>query len=252
MSSQLLAQFLLRLSLGVAVSMGLTPPKWVWPAFFRIHLWVVMGLQTLAALVLYSQSGDPDGPHAWAFGVAAFGAALSYVGAVIWLYQKAVAGRVVLWLVAATSLSAAWLCGPWRPTLGATLMDMAGSGCLLGSVTTAMLLGHWYLNSPGMRLEPLQRLIVLIAVAAAFRAATCGLGWVLVGPPGSGGMLWVMASFRWLAGIAGPAGMSYLAWKTLRIPNTQSATGILYAAVIVVILGELVSQLISSKAAYAL
>ena len=43
-----------------------------------------------------------------------------------------------------------------------------------------------------------------------------------------------------------------MTWKTLKIPNTQSATGILYVAVIAVFLGELTSQLLSARTAFPL
>ena len=45
------------------------------------------------------------------------------------------------------------------------LADRVTGGWLLGLVTTAMLLGHWYLNTPTMKLAPLRRLIVLLAAA---------------------------------------------------------------------------------------
>ncbi len=238
--------------------MGLTPPKWVWPGFFRVHLWVVMGLQTLAALAIYSalNSGeeaaatDSPLPGAWELSIGV--AVLSYLGAVVWLYEKPVAGRAILWVITVLALVNAWLCGPWRPTAWATLMDMAGSGWLMGAVTTAMLLGHWYLNSPSMRMEPLRRLVALLAAAVALRALVCGGGWLLGGAPEHSSMLLVWGVFRWAAGIAGPGLMAYMAWQTLKIPNTQSATGILYAAVIVTFLGELVSQLLSANAPFAL
>ena len=38
-----------------------------------------------------------------------------------------------------------------------------------------------------------------------------------------------------------------MTWQTLKIPNTQSATGILYVAVILTFLGELVSHLLSQE-----
>ena len=37
-----------------------------------------------------------------------------------------------------------------------------------------------------------------------------------------------------------------MSWQTLKIPNTQSATGILYVAVITTFLGELTSLLLSA------
>ena len=39
---------------------------------------------------------------------------------------------------------------------------------------------------------------------------------------------------------------------TLKIPNTQSATGILYAAVILAFIGELTSQLLTAEARFPL
>ena len=44
---------------------------------------------------------------------------------------------------------------------------------------------------------------------------------------------------RWLSGLIGALGLSWMTWQTLKIPNTQSATGILYVAVSSTILGEL-------------
>jgi hypothetical protein len=43
-----------------------------------------------------------------------------------------------------------------------------------------------------------------------------------------------------------------MTWLTLKIPNTQSATGILYAAVILAFIGELTAQLMSDAASYPL
>jgi hypothetical protein len=42
--------------------------------------------------------------------------------------------------------------------------------------------------------------------------------------------------------VAAPALALFLAWRTARIRSTQSATGILYAATILVLLGELAAQ----------
>jgi len=44
--------------------------------------------------------------------------------------------------------------------------------------------------------------------------------------------------------------LAWMAWQTLKIPNTQSATGILYVAVITVFIGELTSLLLSGGTAF--
>jgi len=51
--SYLLTEFLFRLTFGVASAMAITSPRDVTSGFFRIHLWVLLGIQTLAALALF-------------------------------------------------------------------------------------------------------------------------------------------------------------------------------------------------------
>ena len=63
---------------------------------------------------------------------------------------------------------------------------------------------------------------------------------------------WLFLSLRWLAGLVGTLGLAWLTWKTLEIPNTQSATGILYAAMILAFIGELTAQLLSAEAVFPL
>jgi hypothetical protein len=49
---------------------------------------------------------------------------------------------------------------------------------------------------------------------------------------------------RWGVGFAAPLGLLGMAWKTVQIRSTQSATGILYVVVIFCFLGELTAQLL--------
>jgi hypothetical protein len=268
---QILIEFLFRLTLGVAVAMGLTPSDQVTSGFYRIHLWVLMGLQTLAVLALYSQpqSNSPTAAAAkWQLGAALAAAIVCYLGAAIWMYERRQAGKIAIWLVAGLALTALLLPIldpvvdpehlPVAKPVGWQIADRITGSLLLGLVTTAMLLGHWYLNTPTMRLQPLQRLIVLLAVAVVARAIVCGCGTGLelaghATREGSAFTTWlVFVALRWLAGIAGVAAMTWLTWLTLRIPNAQSATGILYAGVILAFIGELTSQLLSAEAMYPL
>ena len=57
---QLLIQFVFRLTFGIALAMGVTPSRYVTSGFYRVHLWVLMGLNTLAALAVYSQYSDAE------------------------------------------------------------------------------------------------------------------------------------------------------------------------------------------------
>lgn len=248
-----LIQFILRLSFGLAAAMTLVPPRDVTSGYYRNNLYVLLGLNALAALAV--GSAHDSLLSAWP---AIAAAVLSYVGAVAWLYERPRLGLVLLGLIAITDLAAATVAASvahQTPILRALAwLDPATGGLLLGTTMAAMLLGHWYLNAPGMPLGPLLRLIGLLALAVILRAVVCacGLGYEIThhGPPDMTGLLFL--GMRWLGGLAGTALLAVMAWQTLKVPNTQSATGILYVAVITTFLGELASGLLSAQAGYPL
>jgi len=239
---ELLAQFLLRLAFGLAVGLAITSSRQVASGFFRNHLYVTLGLATLAALIV-----SPFDTHALWFSSSA--AILSFLGAALWLYEARVAGKVSLWLVALCGFAAALLLqhhqqpGTHLGHEGA----IAASGLLLGLVFSAMLLGHWYLNAPGMSLEPLRKLLALAAISVLVRAVISATD-----PAELSSAWWLFVVLRWSFGIFGVLGLLWMAWRTLEIPNTQSATGILYVAVIGVFVGELAAALLSAEGAFPL
>lgn len=57
---------------------------------------------------------------------------------------------------------------------------------------------------------------------------------------------WLFPMMRWGMGFAAPALATVMAWKTVEIRSTQSATGILYAAMTLLLFGEL-SSLIAAR-----
>lgn len=255
---QLLVEFLLRLTFGVAAAMGVTSSRDVTSGFFRVHLWVLMGVQTLAALTLYSTkpaSAAEGGIVTAQFWLAVAAAVASYVGAVIWMYERRLAGKLAIAIVGGCALAGCLLpvaTGGWSAVW--QMADRVTGGLLLGLVTTSMLLGHWYLNTPTMKLAPLKKLIALLAAVVVVRMALCASGAWLEAAQLTGNTAvttWgLFVTLRWLAGLVGVLGLAWLTWQTLKIPNTQSATGILYAAVVLAFIGELTSQLLSAEARY--
>ncbi|MFP6659315.1 MAG: hypothetical protein VB853_14115, partial [Pirellulales bacterium] len=125
-------------------------------------------------------------------------------------------------------------------------------GLVLGTTITAMFLGHWYLNTPSMQLEPLKRLILLMAIAVVLRATHSGAGFVMMSLHAADQIQIPFLILRWLSGIAAPLMLAWMTWKTLAIPNTQSATGILYVGVITTFTGELAAELLSVGCLYPL
>lgn len=251
----ILTQFTLRLGFGLALSMAFVSPRQVTSGYFRNNLYVLLGLNVVVALVTW-QARSLALPL-WPGLVAA---GLSYLGAACWLYEAPRAGRAMLILIAAVSLCGALLATPAAsPDGGAAagflrLLDPVAGGLLLGVTMAAMLLGHWYLNAPGMPLAPLKWLVLALAGAVALRSLACGagLGLELAASGGLSLTSWLFVALRWLGGLVASGVLTLMTWQTLKVPNTQSATGILYVGVISAFLGELTSQLLSDESVFPL
>lgn len=250
-----LTEFIFRLSFGLALSMAITPVRLVSGGYYRNNLYVLLGLNVLASLVAWF--APPERPLPLWPPLAA--AILSYLGAVIWLYEWRLPGVLTLTLVSAAALAGAWLAAPLAETVSPASrllvwLDPAAGGLVVGATVAAMLLGHWYLNAPGMLLRPLRRLVALMGAAVALRALLCGVGLGLEvtasGPFDAG--RWLAIALRWLAGIVAAGILAVMTWQTLKVPNTQSATGILYVGVIATFLGELTAQLLSGDSVHPL
>ena len=253
---EILLQFIFRLSLGIAVAMAVTPSKDVTSGFFRVHLWVILGLCTFATLIAFSL-GNPLLSTKSAATAAIASAVCSYIGSVVWIYEKRVTGLVFLLLVAATTF---WGCLVALPVEQQTdvmqwrvaIVDSVSAAVLIGMTITAMFLGHWYLNTPTMKLGPLRALILFMASAAVARLLFCGggLAATLIYSEPMNTSFAALLVLRWASGLIGLLVLSGMTWQTLKIPNTQSATGILYAGVILAFIGELTSQLLSVDTLY--
>ena len=133
-------------------------------------------------------------------------------------------------------------------------IDTFTSGAVIGFTFASMLLGHWYLNTPTMKLDPLKRLLVGLGVAIVARMLFCAVGvaYQFVQPAAPDLFVIGAICLRWLAGLVGLLIMTIMSWQTLKIPNTQSATGILYVGVIFVFIGELASRLLSVQSSFPL
>lgn len=116
------------------------------------------------------------------------------------------------------------------------------SALLLGSTMTAMILGHWYLVMPRLPPDPLLRLARLFGGSVVLRvAAVLGVIWVtyLWGDwdrfiDDAGILIWP----RLLFGLLGPLVLAAMVLPTVRASDTQPATGMLYVACVLVLVGE--------------
>ncbi len=132
---------------------------------------------------------------------------------------------------------------------GLLLLNFFLSALLLGSVTTGMLLGHWYLIEPGLSITPLKRLVALYLLSTLaqgfFILVNLGLLASTGGQPGVSLFLSRYGAIligRMGIGILASIILGILIWETLKIPHTQAATGLLYVAVVMALVGEFLGR----------
>jgi hypothetical protein len=244
---RLLVDFLCRFGWGLSAALVITPAALVPAGFFRVNTLVVLGLATFAALV----AGTSMPGAIWLWPAAA--AVVAWIGSIAWYAERPRAGLLLCGMAAALLAIATVLVQQAGPAGGLIAAAAALlSGLVTGLTVHAMLLGHWYLNAPGMRVDVLRRMIDATLVVWAVQLAAALVQAAFAGGvflPGAAGPTSVaLVSLRWLGGLVGLPVLLVLSRKTLDIPNTQSATGILYVACLAAILGELTAQLVAAAA----
>ena len=258
--------FLLHLSLGVLATLPFVPAK-AGRSFFKFSSAAAVFMTTASLWLVYRRyglagAGAPGGAH--------YRTLLLLVGASLLcavLYNRAwhfgwrraytplLAGAL---LTGAAAIVIGAADGPRGLVIAADLTSVV----LLGAAASAMVLGHWYLVVLDLPIAALRRLTVLLGAGLVMRAVAVAV--VLVGPAGLGYVqaqavaagLWspdgVFVWMRLLFGIVGPLSLLWFIWKTVEIRSTQSATGILYVQLFLVLAGELLAKYLRVAAGYPL
>lgn len=237
-----LAHFTLRLLLGTTLVLALMPRKDVAAGFFRVLMLLILGLSVLLALA---------SPAARMVAIAI--ALVSFVGSVLWTLNRRTGGTWAIGLVLAGTLVGLYQVAPGdtgaasETSLTMHYLAELTSAALLGSALTGMLLGHRYLTAPGMPLAPLVRLNQFLATAAVARGLLSLVVFLMFSGQLESSTHWTWLGLRWLAGIAGPLAAWAMVREILRYRNTQSATGVLFVAVILTFIGELSADLLEQS-----
>lgn len=249
----MIAQFSLQLTLGMSLMWALMPRSQVTSGFFRIQMMIAMALSVLAVLTLgkLTAATGQTLPDSWLLAAriaAGITAALGYFGAVLWMLDRRQQGTVCAFGILIGSLTSLILSrGPGSLSSGAEaliLVSHVSTAAVLGGAVTGMLLGHWYLTAPTMSIDPLKRLSLLFGMAVVVRLAVSVAGWMTASQALTGGTVWTWFALRWLAGIICPLVISVMAVRILRYRNTQAATGVLFAGVILTFIGEMSAALL--------
>lgn len=140
------------------------------------------------------------------------------------------------------------IAAPRLPGGAWTAASSALGALFFGAVLLVMNLGHWYLVSRALPFKLLARGATLFAVLAAARTLTLGAAMAVnPAPEGLSSLLSperdaLFFLFRVAWGILGPLALSYFIWKTADMKSNQAATGLLYVALVFVLIGELLSS----------
>lgn len=209
---------------------------------FRVLAWGAVLLAAAAVLTAASAIPDDAARGVTPLGIVLIALCAGYlgvqrartdVGAAAVGAAATVAGCVTLAAAAATLDN-------WGPVTAT--VQLAAGAAVLGAVTNGMLLGHWYLNQPGLKPWALARLTTLSLVALGF---SLGLGFVFAGRLSSastegaafgleefGDSFGVAFYLAWLALMALTASVVWMARRCVRIRSIQSATGLYYVALL--------------------
>jgi hypothetical protein len=257
-----------QLYVGGFLALSLPPFHRIERGFYKSTAGVYLGAGVLAtagriALLVWPPAGStpPTGADAAELGlwVVSLAAAAVYLYT-LWgdAYRRRARAYVLAWMsgIGALIIAAeAFRLGPWL-SIDTVLypLDFIAGGLLLGAVTTGMLLGHWYLIDHDLSIDPFRNMLRFFAIMLVVQAVLIVASAVLLGvgahTPSSASMRTLftdhttLLTVRLLLSPIAAAGLAWMIWKTLQIPQTMAATGLFYIAILSVLVGELMSRFI--------
>jgi len=243
---------LIQIPLLSFLAFGITYPLFLWLSvqdpiknnFHRFHLGcptVIAGFAIIWLFFLPVEQGLKNMALLW------LAAALA-VNALFWNKEKAHLWTVTLLSLWGMKLFAVVYAALVRPDAMQTAISIF-SGSIVAGAFYAMNLGHFYLNVHGLKMGHLKKAVVALAILLTLRLAWDAYDlaagkvmhagemkpvWTFINSP-DGSLLWMAIFFGTVFPLVG----SYFAFGTLKLKNTQATTGILYALLSAILLGDL-------------
>jgi protein NrfD len=258
--------FLVHLALGIMSTLPLVPDR-AGRSFFKLCSASAATMTTAALWLLVRRFGfDAESAPA----SASYGRLLAACGAFLvvtivynraWHFGWERIRRPLLALALVAGVWAVLLAAPPGARFLVAATDLT-SVLLLGAAAAAMILGHYYLVVLDLPISALRRLTVLLIAGLVLRSIVVTVA-LIAGDAGAYQDLSAVAAGLWspdgvfvwmrlLFGLAGPLSLIWFIWKTVEIRSTQSATGILYVQLFLVLSGELLAKYLRVAAGFAL
>lgn len=252
---QIAAFFLVQLGFGSALVLPFFPLKIAGQSFVRFYYGMIAIFLGLFLICLYRMGQFSlnyvvlSGLAAWLWFLS-FSSNISKVQEYLMKIFAALSFLVILLYANRFVLSAE------QTVLTSVLSSV---GLIIGTVFLCahlmnMIFGHWYLvnrNLPMVHLVRMSKLLIfcsylrLISVSvstyALYRHDSAAFA-RLIDFAGHGVFFWA----RVLAGLGIPLLVSHLSWASAKISSNQSATGILYAGFVFVLMGEIMALYLTS------
>ena len=249
--------FLLHLSVGLVATLPFVPER-AGAKYFKFCSGAAAFMTTSALWLLVRRFGWQAQPALVATTGAFLVAAILYNRARHFSWSRALTPLLAVSLVSGV---AACFLGTGAPRALVAASDLS-SALLLGAAAAAMILGHWYLVVLDLPITALRRLTLLLVAGLVVRSVVVGLA-LAWGDAGAYRDLAAVARGLWspdgvfvwmrlLFGLVGPLSLIWFIWKTVEIRSTQSATGILYVQLFLVLAGELLAKYLRVAAGFAL
>ncbi len=231
----LLTEFLLRLSFGLAAGMAIVPPRLVTSGYYRNHLYVTLGLSAARAGAAESRGGA----RGVLVGGGGVGAQLRRVG--LLALRETAHGRHVAGRGSAGGdhrpLPDQWIVEPGTcRKCRSSRITVGIARCLADATVDHVWLaaghddGRDVAGARGISTPPGWRLRVAAAThrdgggcRACRRLSAASVSRSRRRTPRLSTQDWLFLLLRWSFGLVGVVILIVLTWKTLEIPNTQSA-----------------------------
>ncbi len=264
------------LYVGGLLALSIPPFHQIERGFYKSTASVYLGAGSVAfagrvALLLRGPAAGVAFTWAEGLEMLLWGASLTAAGLYLrGLWGEAFRARARHYVWAWTSGVAALALGAQAFRLGPLLsveavlypLSFIVAALLLGAVTTGMLLGHWYLIDPNLPVDYLRTIVRLLGIALIAELgmlfAVLAIMGLLGGHASTQAVATLFDSDSMLLGmrlILGPVAsitLFWMTWQTLKIPQTMAATGLLYIAVMSVLVGELMGRFILFRTALPL
>lgn len=249
-TTQLIALFLAELGFGSALVFPLIPVRVTGKSFLRFYYGLILAF---IALFLLCQHRMDQLHRNYVF--------VALLGAWIWVlsFTKVLTKleEGLIWIFAAISgailvvYCEKFLLHGFTFTEGAPrLLFFVSAAAFVSFHLMNMIFGHWYLVNRQLPIKHLVRTSKFLIALSYWRAATVALAvWVahkgmepeaftrLTDFMGHGIFFWA----RILAGVGLPILVSHMSHASAKIGSNQSATGIMYAGIVFVLMGEIMA-----------